>query len=106
MQGKPIHAGYRLFGEIYDIPMLGHGVPHPDVAVYLQRRAPGATAFTGVGQATTNARGLFAFTVTSPVPYAYYRAVAQGWIGPTWTSLPSMDSLLPKPKLTLRLKPV
>lgn len=104
LDGRSIAAGYRLHGKIIDYPQLGVGVVHPDVTVYLQHRAPGETVFTDLGQTTTNKYGNFGFTVASPAPYAYYRAIDQGWLGPTWTSLPSIRNLTATPTLTLGLR--
>lgn len=104
LDGRSVAAGYRLHGKIIDYPALGVGVVHPDVTVYLQQRLWGATEFTDVGQSITNKYGNFGFTVASPVPYAYYRAIDQGWIGPTWTSLPSMRILKPTPDVLLKVR--
>jgi hypothetical protein len=103
MRGRSIDAGYRLRGQIYDILVLGRSVQRADVTVYLQQRALGQTTFTDIGQATTNRLGNFGFTVTSPLPYAYYRAIAEGQIIPTRTALPCIEDLRPTPTLTLRL---
>ena len=103
MRGRSIEAGYRLRGQIYDILFLGRSVQRADVTVYLQQRALGQTTFTDRGQATTNRFGNFGFTVTSPLPYAYYRAIAQGQIIPTRIALPCVEDLRPTPTLTLRL---
>lgn len=103
MGGRTIDAGYRLRGQIYDILALGMSVQRADVTVYLQHRALGQTTFTDMGQATTTRLGNFGFTVTSPLPYAYYRAIAQGQIIPTRTALPCIEDLRPTPTLTLRL---
>ncbi len=104
LDGRSVAAGYRLHGKIIDYPALGQGVVHPDVTVYLQQRLWGATEFTDVGQTVTNKYGNFGFTVASPVRYAYYRAIDQGWIGPTWTSVPSIRTLKPTPGLTLVIR--
>ncbi len=103
LRGSEATAGYRLTGKVYDM-WLGGGAPHPDVLVFLQQRAPGADTFTDVGQATTNSIGNFGFTVTKPVRYAYYRAIAAGWIGPTWTSVPTIRGLKAVPGVTLRMR--
>lgn len=103
MRGRTIGAGYRLRGQIYDILFLGRSVQRADVTVYLQQRVLGQTTFTDRGQATTNRFGNFGFTVTSPLPYAYYRAIAQGQIIPTRIALPCIEDLRPTPTLTLRL---
>ena len=103
MRGGSIDAGYRLHGQIYDILVLGKSVQRADVTVYLQQRALGQTTFTDIGQATTNRLGNFGFTVASPLPYAYYRAIAQGQIIPTRTALPCIEDLRPTPTLTIRL---
>jgi hypothetical protein len=103
-RGRPVAAGYRLNGQAYDILMLGKGVKRVGVTIYLQQRAPGETVFADIGQATTNRYGNFGYTVTAPVPYAYYRAVAQGQIVPSRIALPCIRDLAPTPMLTLALR--
>jgi hypothetical protein len=103
LRGSATTAGYRLSGKVYDM-WFGGGASHPDVLVFLQQRAPGKDTFTDVGQATTNSIGNFGFTVTKPVRYACYRAIAAGWTGPTWTSVPTIRGLKPVPRVTLRVR--
>lgn len=103
MLGRPVDAGYRLDGEAYDMLNLGHSVQRANTTVYLQQRAQGETTFTGIGCATTKEYGNFGFTVKSPVPYAYYRAIAQGQVIPKRIALPCIEILNPTPTLALRL---
>ena len=103
MLGRPVDAGYRLHGEAYDILTLGRSVQRANTTVYLQQRAQGETTFTGIGYATTNKYGWFTFTVTSPLPYAYYRAIAQGQVIPKRIAVPCIEILNPTPTLALRL---
>ena len=72
----------------------------------------GATAWTDLTQVTTASSplvpGSFTFTVAAPTPFAAYRAVAQGHVGPTAGGgtglfMPKRKTLLPKPELTLTL---
>jgi len=102
-RGSATTAGYRLSGKVYSM-WLGGGAAHPGVLVFLQQREPGLDTFTDLGQATTNSIGNYGFTVTTPVRYAYYRAIAAGWIGPTWTSIPTIRNLKPVPRMTLRVR--
>jgi hypothetical protein len=103
IHGRSIDAGYRLHGQVYDILALGRGVWRANLTVYVQQRAQGETSFTDIGRATTNKFGFFGFTVTSPLPYAYYRGIAQGQIIPGRIAHPVLKILKPRPTLTLWL---
>jgi hypothetical protein len=114
LSGRSTDAGYRLHGrlEYRKAANLGGWIVagQPGVAVYLQRRLWGATAFTDLPQVTTGAKGGFTQTVASPSPFAAYRAVAQGHVGPTGLDpsvtglfMPITETLLPTPHLTLAI---
>jgi hypothetical protein len=120
--GKPSAAGLVLTGKLWqpglvsfiDGPngssMLKVGLP--DVTVYLQQRLWADSEFTDLTQVTTDAgmfsEGAYGYAVPSPVPFAAYRAIAQGavftsdlWPDSLWR--PAASVLLPKPRLTLKL---
>jgi len=106
--GRSAETGYRLHGRLALrwVDKMGSVllVGHPDVVVYLQQRLWGATEFTDLTQMTTGAKGGFAFAVVSPVPFATYRAIAQGHVvefGHTLLFKPKATALLPKPELTI-----
>jgi hypothetical protein len=122
LRGKSSAAGLVLTGKLWqpglvnflDGPngsyMLKVGLP--DVTVYLQQRLWADTEFTDLTQVTTAAgmfsEGAYSYTVPSPLPFAAYRAIAQGTVvtsdpgsGSVWR--PAARELLPKPKLTLKL---
>jgi len=122
LRGKSSAAGLVLTGKLWqpgsvifiDGPngsrVLKVGLA--DVTVYLQQRLWADTEFTDLTQVTTAAgafsEGAYSYTVPSPVPFAAYRAIAQGTVvtsEPGWSSFwrPAARELLPKPKLTLRL---
>jgi len=77
------------------------------VVVYLQQRAPGATAFLDVGKVTTHSikrvpllesyvhwNGWFSGRVTSPIWGATYRAVSRGAVRKTVVKPASTDTVL------------
>ena len=123
LSGKSTAAGLVLTGKLWqpgvvvfvDGPngsyMLKVGLA--DVTVYLQQRLWADTEFTDLTQVTTDAsdwgQGAYSYTVPSPVPFAAYRAIAQGTVvtsglgslGSYWR--PAARELLPKPKLTFKL---
>ena len=122
LRGKSSVAGLVLTGKLYN-PNAVNFIDGPngsymlkvgltDVPVYLQQRLWAATEFTDLAQVTTEtgmfSEGAYSYTVPSPVPFAAYRAIAQGTVvtsEPGWSSFwrPAARELLPKPKLTLRL---
>ena len=122
LSGTPSAAGLKLTGKLWqsgaaifvDGPngsyMLKVGLP--DVTVYLQQRLWGDTEFTDLTQVTTDAgtfgEGAYSYTVPSPVPFAAYRAIAQGTVvapdpGPGSIWRPAARDLLRTPRLTLKL---
>ena len=72
----------------------------------------GATAFTDLTQVTTGGKGGFSFIVASAPPFATYRAIAQGHVGPlfplvgggTGLFMPKRTRLLPTPELTIMIR--
>ena len=105
--GRSSDAGYKLSGRA-GLPTFFGFLGHPSVLVYLQQRLWGATAFTDLTQVTTGGKGGFSFIVASPPPFATYRAIAQGHVGPlfgggTGLFMPKRTRLLPTPELTLKL---
>jgi len=105
--GGSSDAGYKLSGRV-GVPTIGGLLGHPGVLVYLQQRLWGATAFTDLTQVTSGSEGGFSFIVASPVPFAAYRAIAQGHVGPlfrggTGLFMPKKTALPPTPELTLKL---
>ena len=109
LSGKSTAAGYELSPRLGVMSFVGPGpgwVGHSGVVVYLQQRLWGATEFTDLSQVTTDSGGGATFTVTSPVPFAAYRAVAQGHVGAliaggTRLFEPTLRELLPAPTVTL-----
>lgn len=122
LRGKSSAEGLVLTGELWqpgvvvfiDGPngsyMVKVGLA--DVTVYLQQRLWADTEFTDLTQVTTDAgmfsEGAYSYTVPSPVPFAAYRAIAEGTVvtsdpgsGSIWR--PAARDLSPKPKLTLKL---
>ena len=81
------------------------------VVVYLQQRLWGKTAFTDLGQVTTQRppmaerSGWFLFPVPSRTPWAAYRAVSEGVAGPP-VVVPGKRVWRPTPRLTLKLSNV
>ena len=110
LSGKSTAAGYELSPRLGVMSFVGPGpgwVGHSGVVVYLQQRLWGATEFTDLSQVTTDSGGGATFTVTSPVPFAAYRAVAQGHVGAliaggTRLFEPTLRELLPAPTVTLK----
>jgi len=123
LKGTSSAAGLVLAGKLWqpglvsfiDGPsgsyMLKVGLP--DVTVYLQQRLWADTEFTDLTQVTTDAgmfsEGAYSYTVPSPVPFAAYRAIAQGTVltsalGSDNFWRPAASVLLPKPRLTLKLR--
>ena len=122
LRGKSSVAGLVLTGKLYN-PNAVNFIDGPngsymlkvgltDVPVYLQQRLWAATEFTDLAQVTTEtgmfSEGAYSYTVPSPVPFAAYRAIAQGTVvtaspGPDSFWRPAARELLPKPKLTLKL---
>jgi hypothetical protein len=107
LRGRSTDTSYQLDGLLrISVAIVPFHPGHPGVVVYLQQRLWGATEFTDLTQVTTGAKGGYTFTVASPPPYATYRAIAQGHLGPlvggsTGLYLPKRTTLLPKPNLTL-----
>jgi len=112
--GRSAETGYQLKGRLgLHGPMVATVLlGHPGVRVYLQQRLWGATAFTDLTQVTTGSKGGFSFIVASPAPFATYRAIAQGHVGPlfplvggsTGLFMPKGMSLRPTPELTIMIR--
>lgn len=102
LSGSSSDSGYLLRGQ------LGVKLVHPGVVVYLQQRLWGATEWTDLTQATTDNTGKISFMVVLPQPFAAYRAVARGHVGPgivgTLLYMPKRKTLLPTPELTLAIR--
>jgi len=98
-------SGLGLVGRLGSQTFGNPFIPHPDVAVYLQQRLWGATEFTDLANVITDAGGGFAYTLSpgAVVPYALYRVVTAGWVGPKLTFMPAKRSVKPTPELTVRL---
>jgi hypothetical protein len=106
--GGSSDAGYELSGRV-GVLTIGGLLGHPGVLVYLQQRLWRATGFTDLTQVTTGSKGGFSFIVASPVPFATYRAIAQGHVGSlfgggTGLFMPKRTRLLPKPELTVEIR--
>ncbi len=105
-------SGYELWGRLgigggFFFPWFGH----PGVVIYLQQQLWGETAFTDLGQVTTDSGGDYRLPAASPQPFAAYRAVAQGHVGAllaggTGLFKPKAVTTWRTPKLTLTLRGV
>ena len=112
--GSSAETGYQLKGRLGLSAPMGAKIllGHPGVLVYLQQRLWGATEFTDLTQVTTGAKGGFTIAVASAPPFATYRAIAQGHVGPllplvggdTGLFKPKANTLLPRPDLTLAVR--
>ena len=104
LRGSSSDTGYKLNGPVGSPGgELFNG--HPDVLVYVQQRPWGETAFTDLGQVTTDSKGKFAYTVASPPPFATYRAIASGHVlGGITLFVPKASTLLPRPELAIGIR--
>jgi hypothetical protein len=99
-------TGDELKGTLTHPGFLGATVGMGDVRVYLQQRLWGETEFTDLTEMMTDSAGAYAYTVASPKPFAAYRAISEGVVGPSslWRAMKA--DLLPTQKLTLKLSPL
>jgi hypothetical protein len=99
----PVHPWYP--GER---AVLGIGLPIPNVVVYLQQRLWGTSDWTDLAQVTTTAGTInapnYSYALTSPTPWAAYRAVAEGGLKSEGVvRRPVQTVWLPRATLTLEL---
>lgn len=105
LKAKSSAAGDEFTGSLSH-PGFTASVGMSDVRVYLQQRLWGATEFTDLTQTITDSSGAYVHTVASPTPFAAYRAMSEGVVGPTriWRAMKA--DLLPTQELTLKLSPI